>query len=235
VRRGLFERCVSEVAGTALLVGIGTGAIVAAANAGGRPPSEIAVAWFAAVAVPVVTLAYVSGAHINPVVTLALVLAGRFPARESPAYVGAQVAGAFLGSGIVLLSLGRAAHLGATLPSANATLLVFPLEFGFTLALIVSVFYLTTPGKVPSRLELLLPAAVVGVSTYLIGPWTGSSLNPARTIAPAVLSGAYTEIWVYFAATISAAVLGALLFRWRERETSSPPTRRGEGAPCRLI
>jgi len=170
----------------------------------------LAVAWFAAVAIPVLALARLSGAHINPAVTLGLVVARRFDPRELVPYVGAQLSGAFAGSALVGLTIGTAAHWGATIPHTPDLGLVAVMEFGFTVALVLSVLYLTTRGKKPSNLELLLPAAVVGLSTYLIGPWTGSSLNPARTLAPAVLSGDYLGIWVYLLAVPAAALVTAL-------------------------
>jgi len=164
-------------------------------------------AWFAAVAIPVLAFARISGAHINPAVTLALVVARRFSLKELLPYVAAQFAGAFLGSSLVGAFIGTNAHWGATVPGPGGVVLVVPLEFGFTAALVLSVLYLTTPGRVTSNLELLLPALVVGVSTFLIGPWTGSSLNPARTIAPAVLSGDFLGIGAYLTTVPAAAVV----------------------------
>lgn len=194
---------------------VGTGAIVAGANSGGVPQAELALAWFAAVAIPVVILARISGAHINPAVSLALVVARRLHPRELAPYVSAQVGGAFVGSALVGLLVGRSAHWGATIPRNGDVILVAPLEFGFTAALVLTVLYLTTDGKAPSHLELLLPAAVVGLSTFFIGPWTGSSLNPARTIAPAVFSGDYFGIWVYLVVIPVAAVFTATVATWR--------------------
>lgn len=215
MNRSLVVRCLAEAAGTAVLVFVGTGAIVAGALRGGVDPAVLAVAWFLAVAVPVLLFARVSGAHINPAVTLALVVVGRFDAAELPAYVGAQVGGAFVGSGLVGLVVGTGAHWGATLPWHGDLLLVALLEPVFTFALVAAVFYLTKEGRAPTNVELLLPAVVVGLSTYLIGPWTGSSLNPARTLAPAVLSGATAGIWVYFLAVTAAAAVAGLLVRKR--------------------
>lgn len=209
--RPLLVRCAAEVAGTALLVGIGTGAIVAGANAGGVPQWILAIAWFFAVLVPVLAFARLSGSHINPVVTLALVSSRRFPAGEAPPYVAAQVGGAFLGSALVGLLLGTAAHLGATTPHGIGLVEVFLLEFGFTLSLVLVVLYLTRPGARVPLWEAVLPALVVGVSTELIGPLTGSSLNPARTLAPAVLSHTYTAIAIYFLAAVVASLVGVAL------------------------
>lgn len=214
MRGSVLPRVAGEVVGTALLVGIGTGSIVLAARVGGVPQWELAIAWLFAVLVPIVLLVRVSGAHLNPAVTLGLAASGRIGWAEVPAYLLAQFAGAFLGSGFVLLTLGNEAHLGSTLPSTSLDL-VFVAEAAFTAALVASVFVLADRGEGRGRWRLTLPPVVVGVSTYLIGPLTGSSLNPARSIAPAVLSGSFSGLWVY----PLAAPLGALAVAsvWRPR------------------
>jgi len=211
----LGKRCLSEVAGTFLLVGIGTGAMVAGAEAGGVPQWVLAVAWFLAVSVPVVLFIGISGAHLNPVVTGALALSGRIARSEAPFYWASQVAGAFLGSLFVALLVGRAAHVGATLPADADLVRTFVSELTFTALLIVAVFVLADLGEGPRRWRLLLPGAVVALATLVIGPWTGSSLNPARTIAPAVISGTYTDLWVYLLATALAGVV--LAVAWKPR------------------
>lgn len=213
MKTSLASRSLAELVGTALLVGIGCGSIVAGANAGGVSQGVLAVSWFLAVLIPVLAFARVSGAHLNPAVTLMLVGSRRFPPGEALPYIVAQLAGAFVGAGAVLISLGGAAHLGATLPRGDDLARTFVFELGFTLALLLSVIYLSWPQKVVKTWELFLPPIVVGCSTFVIGPWTGSSLNPARTIAPAVLSGDYLGIWVYFAAALVACAMGAA-FVW---------------------
>ncbi len=147
--------------------------------------------------------------------TLGLAVSGRIAWKEVPAYALAQFLGAFLGSLVVWEIGGDVAHLGATVPSAGSLPLTFLLEFGFTAALLAAVFVLSDRGQGSYRWRLLLPPIVVGISTLLIGPLTGSSLNPARTIAPAVLSGTYTDLWIYLVAVPLAAVSIALL--WRPR------------------
>ncbi|MGD0257476.1 MAG: aquaporin [Thermoplasmata archaeon] len=215
MNRSILGRALAEAAGTALLVGIGTGAVVLAARSGGIPQWAVAGAWFLAVLVPIVLLIGESGAHLNPVVTLALAASGRIAWRELPAYVLGQFAGAFGASGLVLATLGDHAHLGSTFPAPGVGGWTFPAEFVFTAALIGSVFVLADRGEGWHRWRLALPPAVVALSTYVIGPWTGSSLNPARTIAPAVLSGTYSDLWIY----LTAVPLGALAVAafWRPR------------------
>jgi len=213
--RPLWWRSLAEAGGTALLVGIGTGTIVAGSGTPGFPQWALALAWFSAVALPILLFVSVSGAHLNPAVSLALASSGRIAWREVPAYWAGQFAGAFLGSTAVLILVGSAAHLGATVPTGGNLPRAFLSEAGFTALLVAAVFYLADAGQGTGRWRLFLPPAAVGLSTYVIGPWTGSSLNPARTIAPAILSGTYTDLWVYLVAVPLAALAVALL--WRPR------------------
>lgn len=204
--RPLLERCLAEIVGTALLVGIGTGTIVEAGRVGGIPQWLMGLAWFAAVLVPILLFLRSSGAHLNPAVTLALAVSGRTPWRDATGYWTAQFGGAFLASFVVLGALGGGSHLGATLPASGDVLRALVAEAAFTALLVAAVFVLADGGGPGARWKLLLPPGVVGVSTYVIGPWTGSSLNPARTIAPAVLSGTYTDLWVYLVSVPLAAL-----------------------------
>jgi len=215
VSRARWTRAAAEAAGTALLVGIGTGTIVEAARLGGIPLWLMASAWFLAVLVPIVLFIRFSGAHLNPVVTLALAVSGRIDWREVPFYLLGQFSGAFLGSLCVLAALGDVHHLGATLPTQGNILRAFPAELAFTAALVAAVFVLSDLGEGRARWRILLPPTVVAFATYLIGPWTGSSLNPARTLAPAILSGTYIDLWVYLTAVPLGAFLVAVL--WRPR------------------
>ena len=206
----------AEVLGTALLVAIGTGTVVGAARFGGIPWPLMALAWTVAVLVPVVLFVRLSGAHLNPAVTVALAASGRIGWREVPLYVGGQVAGAFLGTGIVLATLGGGAHLGANLPAPGAVGRSFVGEVAFTALLVASVFVLADFGEGRGRWRLILPPAVVGLATGVLGPWTGTcSLNPARALAPAVVSGTYTDLWIYLVAVPLGALVAAAVARPR--------------------
>ena len=210
--RRLVHRCLAELAGTALLVGIGTGTIVAAGNAGGIPQWMMAIAWFLAVLVPVALFIRISGAHLNPAVTLALAGSGRIAWMEALPYWVSQFTGAFAASFVVLSTLGGGSHLGATLPANGNIVRTFAAEAAFTALLVGAVFILADRGEGRGRWRVVLPPAAVGVSTYVIGPLTGSSLNPARSLAPAVLSGTYEDLWVYLIAVPLAALALAILW-----------------------
>jgi aquaporin Z len=219
VNPSLGKRFLAETIGTALLVAIGTGAIVLASRAGGVPQWGLAVAWFFAVLVPIVLFVEISGAHLNPAVTLGLAASGRIGWAEVPEYVLGQFVGAFVGSAFVAVTVGTEAHLGSTLPSTDL-LTVFGGEVVFTAALVAAVFVFADRGEGRFRWRLALPPLVVGVSTYVIGPLTGSSLNPARTIAPAVLSGSFADLWVYLVSVLLGAILVGLAWRPRSVDLS---------------
>jgi glycerol uptake facilitator-like aquaporin len=214
VTEPLAKRLLAETAGTAILVGLGTGAIVATASVADGRFVLLAAAWFLAVTIPVALFASISGAHLNPVVTLALAADRRIPAAEAAPHFVAQFAGAFLGSAVVLGVFGSSHGLGATVPTGGDEFRAFVLEFVFTWLLVVSVLALVRYGVGRRRWRLTWPGAVVAASTYLIGPWTGSSLNPARTLAPAILSGTYAGLWLYIVAPPLGALAAVGLVRW---------------------
>lgn len=215
MREESLPRLGAEVVGTALLMVLGTGPIVAAAGDGRLPSWELAGWWFLAVLVPVLLFVRVSGAHLNPAVTLALAASGRFAWRGAPAYVAAQLVGAFLGTAAVRLAFGSGAHLGTNLPTTSSVPTALLVEAAFTALLVTAVFVLADLGEGRARWRLLLPPGAVGVAVYLIAYWTGCSLNPARSLAPAVLSGTYQDLWIYLvAAPLGALAVAAL---WRPR------------------
>ena len=232
-----WRRVAGEVLGTAALVAIGTGTIVAGERASYLPISLLALGWFVAVIVPVALFARTSGAHLNPAVTTALVASGRMPWREWPSYVASQILGAFAGSLLVWGLLGHGLRLGADVPAPGYLGAMVLVESLFTALLVVTVFVIADTGEGPYRSRLLLPALVVGVATYLAGPLTGVSLNPARSIAPAVLSGVYTDLWIYLLAQPLGALVVALLWRpetldrLRRRFRQERPSEAGIASP----
>lgn len=223
-----LRRAVAEFVGTGLLVGIGTGAIVGGSRLGGLPILSLAVAWFLAVWLPMALFLRISGAHLNPAVTFALAGSGRFPWRLAPGFWIAQCSGALAGSAIVLGWLGDGHHLGATVPTGVPLPLAAAGEAAFTALLVATVFYLSDLGEGRARWRTYLPPIAVGLSTYVIGPWTGSSLNPARTLAPALLSQTYTDLALYLLVVPAAAGLVALAWAaptgsWVDRRTIGKP------------
>jgi glycerol uptake facilitator-like aquaporin len=198
-----MRRLAAEFAGTFALVLVGCGSIVAVRAAGGALPDLcVPVAFGLVVAAMVLLLGPVSGAHINPAVTAALWAAGRFPGRSVAPYVAGQAAGAVAASLVLLAVAGEAGgNLGATLP-AVATGTALLLEIGMTWALMLVVLW--APGGLPVAAGAGL---VVGFSALIFGPLTGASLNPARSLGPAVAALEPTTLWIYLVAPTAGALL----------------------------
>lgn len=149
----------------------------------------------------------VSGAHINPAVTIAFWLSGRFPLKEVGPYVLAQCLGSVLAS-ILLIYLfpNDTTSLGATLVS-GAVLQSFVFEVVITFILMLTIIMVATGSKEVGTLAGIAIGAIVAVLALLAGPITGASMNPARSLGPALISGNLTDLWVYIVAPIIGAAL----------------------------
>ncbi|HEV3416104.1 MAG TPA: aquaporin, partial [Pirellulales bacterium] len=164
----------------------------------------------------------VSGAHLNPAVTVAFTLAGKFRKQVVLPYVASQLAGAFLASIAILLLFGNRASLGATLPVGSAWQ-SFGLEAVLSAILMFVILRVSTG---PKEVGVMAGAAIGGVialEAMFAGPICGASMNPARSLAPAVLSGNVHALWVY----VSAPVLGAAIAvpLWRAIRVNAPRDR----------
>lgn len=203
----LTRRLVAEVFGTYALVFAGTGAIVInEVTRGAITHPGIALTFGLIVLAMIYALGDVSGAHFNPAVTAAFAAAGRFPWREVPAYVGAQLAGALLASGTLRALFPENALLGATLPRGTP-MQSLVLEMILTLFLMVVILRVSTGAKEKGITAGIAIGAVIALEAMFAGPICGASMNPARSLSPALVSGHLEHLWVYWA----GPVLGALL------------------------
>ena len=202
------RRFVAEAIGTYFLVLIGPGAaMVNAWSAGGLGVTGIALAFAFVVIAMVYGLADVSGAHINPAVTIAFWSAGRFPGRDVVPYIMAQCLGAAAASATLRLMLGPVGQLGATLPAipvASAFGLEWLLSFALMLVIMAS----------PPRFAAIAIGLTVGFCALVGGPLTGASMNPARSFGPALMGGFWHAHWVYWLAPITAMIAAARLCDW---------------------
>lgn len=204
--RPLWQRAGAEVLGTALLVFIGPGAIMLAERSGAFGHLGVSLSFGAVVAVAVALFGPVSGAHINPAVTLALGLRGRVPSREVVPYLTAQLVGAALAVSALSVAIGSVAQFGATVPRVPLVA-AFAIEAAYTAVLGASVGLLHR-GAVPTRWAALLLGTVVAVGAFVTGPYTGGSFNPARSFGPALASGVWTAHWLYWLAPTLGFLVG---------------------------
>ncbi len=202
-----MRRPLAEFLGTFIMVFAGTGAIVinhASGGVIGHP--GIALTFGLVVLALIYTFGDISGAHLNPAVSIAFAAAGRFPWKEVPLYLGAQLAGAFAASGLLKFLFPGAGTLGATLPAGSASQ-SFVLEVVLTAILMLVILSVSTGSKEKGITAGIAIGAVVALEAMFAGPICGASMNPARSLAPAIVSGHIEHLWLYPIAT----VLGALL------------------------
>jgi aquaporin Z len=213
-----WRRLFSEMFGTFLLVMAAAGTGVVDARSHGQIGRAAAVTAPALTVLAVILfMGAVSGAHLNPVVSIAFALRRDFQWRRVPGYVLAQLLGAVLAAWILRLTFGDVAHLGSTLPGSGFTATqAFVIEMLLTLGLVSTVL------GTASSAQNLGPLSALGVAGYveLAGLWaspvSGASMNPARSVGPALISGDLHELWIYLIAPLVgalAAVLIALVLR----------------------
>jgi aquaporin Z len=201
------KRYIAEAIGTFGLVFCGTGAIVINEFTGGAVTHVgVAVTFGLIVMGMIYAFGDISGAHLNPAVTIAFAYAKKFPWREVPAYCISQIAGAFLASGILLFLFPENELLGTTLPQIDV-MKVFVLEVILTFFLMLVIINVSTGSKEIGVIAGIAIGGIVLLEAMFAGPITGASMNPARSISPAIVSGHLEHLWLY----IVAPIIGALL------------------------
>ena len=202
-----MRKLLSEFLGTFALVFAGTGAIVINQVSGGAITHPgIAITFGLIVLAMIYTFGDVSGAHFNPAVTTAFAAARRFPWSTVPGYVAAQLLGAFAASGLLRFLFPANETLGATLPAGPA-MQSFILEIVLTFILMLVILSVSTGAKEKGITAGIAIGAVIALEAMFAGPICGASMNPARSISPAVVSGHLEHLWIYLAGPL----LGALL------------------------
>lgn len=207
------RKMVAEFVGTFALVFAGTGAIVVNDLHGGTVTHAGIAATFGLIVLAMIyAVGDVSGAHLNPAVTIGFAAAGRFPLTGVLAYVTSQVAGAFAASSLLLVLFPRHATLGATLP-ADAVTQSFTFELVLTLLLMFVILRVSTGAKEKGITAGIAVGSVIGLEAMFAGPVCGASMNPARSLAPAIVSGRTEHLWVYLLAPPLGALGAVLLAR----------------------
>jgi aquaporin Z len=189
------------------------------ANDGALSLVGVALAWGLVVAVTIYTIGDISGAHINPAVTIGLCVAGRFQVRQVLPYLLAQCTGALLASGLIRVLFPDQASLGPTLPSGSI-MQSFIMEVMLTLILMFVVLNVTVGAKEKGITAGFVVGSVIAFEVLVGGPISGASMNPARSIAPAVVGGELQHLWIYLTAPVIGAVVAVGLCSLIRKEES---------------
>ncbi|NDJ24479.1 MIP family channel protein [Nostoc sp. B(2019)] len=204
----------AEGIGTFILVFAGTGAVmVNDISQGAVTHIGISFVFGAVVAALIYGIGHISGAHFNPAVTLAFWTSGFFPKKRVLPYILAQSVGAIAASAFLLISLGRVANLGATLPLNGNWLQSLLLEFVLTFILMFIIFGSGLDRRAHIGFAGLAIGLTVGMEAAFMGPITGASMNPVRSLGPAFVGGIWQHHWVYWVAPILGAQLAMIVYR----------------------
>lgn len=205
---------IAEITGTFIIVFVGTGAIVLdEVTTGAVTHFGVCLIWGIAVASAIVYAGRIHESHFNPAVTLALVVAGKFSAKRSVEHIIAQIIGAILASLLLYLLFPKNPTLGATLPSLTIWATV-------GIEILISFLLMTTIAAIDifKIKHKTLPAIIIGtvvlLMAYFAGPLTGASMNPARSIGPALISGHTEYLLLYLLAPIGGMMLAVPLYKF---------------------
>ncbi len=165
------------------------------------------------VAALIYTLGHISGAHFNPAVTLAFWTSGFFPQERIFPYILAQCTGAIAASSMLLLSLGAVANMGATLPLHDNWLQALVLEIVITFILMLVILGSGLDRRSPDGFAGMAIGLTVGLEAAFMGPITGASMNPARSLGPALIGWTWQHHWLYWVAPILGAQLAVLVYK----------------------
>ena len=232
LERNLARAVTAEAAGTFVLVLAITSAAVAATLSrpvAGAPYGSLAVpvAGGLALAIGVASLGHISGAHLNPAVTLGLAVNRRFPWSCAPSYIIAQFAGATAAAAATWGLHGNQARsiarLGATVPAPGVSAgRVLAAEAIVTFVLVLVVVAVATVSRVPRGIAAMTIGAALAVAIVIAGPVSGAGVNPARAIAPMILAGQFSDRWAYLAAPVAGGVVAIALYDRFLRVGSTP-------------
>lgn len=203
------SKCLAELFGTFCLVFAGTGAIIINDLQGHITHVGIAMTFGLVVLAMIYAVGDVSGAHLNPAVTLGFLAAGRFPRQAVVPYLLSQLAGALLASLLLKLLFPTHATLGATLPAGPAWQSAV-LELVLTFILMMVILRVSSGAKEKGITAGIAVGAVIALEAMFAGPVCGASMNPVRSLAPALVSLHFEHLWIY----LTAPILGALLAVW---------------------
>jgi aquaporin NIP len=209
----------AEFTGTFALVFFGCGAI-----ANGLPPTAVALAFGLTIGVMVYALGHISGAHFNPAVSIGFAIGRHMPWARAATYGGAQISGAVAAALLLRLTLGPGVRLGLTQPTGS-DLQAFVWEVVLTFFLVLVITAVATDDRAVGNAAALAIGGTVALGALVGGSISGASMNPARSLGPALVSGDVTHLWVYLAAPILGGALAALTYRYLGAREPEPVDR----------
>ena len=208
-----MKKYLAELIGTFALVFVGTGSVIVNDLSGGSLGLVgISLAFGIIISAMIYVFGNISGAHINPAVTIALTTGKQFPIKKAGFYIFAQILGAILASILLKFMFSESLTLGATIPSGEL-LQSFILEFVLTFFLMLTILGVTSKKEFSNIAGLIIGIVVTGIILFA-GPISGGSFNPARSLAPAIVSGNLTALWVYITAPTLGAILAVLCWKF---------------------
>ncbi|CAL0334699.1 unnamed protein product [Lupinus luteus] len=218
----IWQKFLAEVLGTYFMIFAGCGAVVVNLdNEKVVTHPGISLVWGLVVMVLAYTLGHISGAHFNPAVTIAHASIKRFPFKEVAPYIVAQMIGSLLASGTLRLVFnGRENQFVGTLPGGS-DLQAFVIEFIITFYLMFVISGVATDNRAIGELAGLAVGSTVCLNVMFAGPITGASMNPARSLGPAIIHNEYKGIWIYIVAPLLGAVAGTWVYHFI-RYTNKP-------------
>jgi MIP family channel proteins len=204
---------VAEGIGTFALVFAGAGAIMVDAKTNALGHVGVAISFGLVIMVMIYAVGHISGAHFNPAVSFAFALTRQFSWPRVAAYWAAQVGGALVAAAILRGSLGDIAHVGATLP-AGSQMQSFLWEVVLSFFLMLVIMAVATDTRAVGEAAAIAIGGTVGLDAMFGGPISGASMNPARSLGPAVIAGDLHALWVYLTAPLLGAAAGALAYQF---------------------
>ena len=209
-----MKKYIAELIGTFALVFCGTGAIVINQQTNGQVGHiGIAITFGLIVTAMIYAFGDKSGAHLNPAVTIAFSLANRFPKKEIFPYIVSQIMGAFIASALLKLLFPDNINLGATIP-AGSNMQSFVLEIILTFILMLVILFTSQGSKETGTMAGLAIGGVVLLEAMFAGPICGASMNPARSLSPAIVSGNIATLWIYLTSPVLSATLATFVWRY---------------------
>ena len=213
-----MKNYISEFIGTFAMIFCGTGAMTINEVTGGDVTHVgIGITWGLIVMAMIYAFGEISGAHFNPAVSIAFAYAKKFSWKEVPKYIFFQVAGAFAASLLLMWLFPKSELLGATIPTVDVWR-AFVLELILTFFLMVVIINVSTGSKEVGMMAGIAIGSVVLLEALFAGPISNASMNPARSLAPNIVSGNIKELWLYILAPIIGALLAVVSCKFVKHE-----------------